>query len=189
MEGYILKINFKKFKGYSMIPKVFETTRHENFETKIRRILVNFFPCYRRGGGRIIFFSSDMQEIHVKVSLNWHTRNYVGSVFGGALYSSIDPIYMLQLLWILGKDYVVWDKSSSMKFIRPVKTTVYARFELSNELINVIKTEVANNGRYLINLPVTLQDKDGTVYFTASKELYIASKEYHKERQKQKNIT
>ncbi|HLX53620.1 MAG TPA: DUF4442 domain-containing protein [Aquella sp.] len=170
-----------------MKPKIFETKRHENLETKIRRILVNFFPCYRRGGGRIIFFSSDMQEIHVKVSLNWQTRNYVGSVFGGALYSAIDPIYMLQLLWILGKEYVVWDKSASMKFIRPVKSTVYAKFELSNELISTIKIEVANNGRFLIDLPVTLQDKNGVVYFTATKELYIASKEYHKQRQEQKD--
>ncbi|MCC2625937.1 MAG: hypothetical protein K0R14_1810 [Burkholderiales bacterium] len=169
-----------------MKTKIFETSRHENLIGKFRRIAVNFFPCYRRGGGRIIFFSSDIQEIHVKVSLNWQTRNYVGSVFGGTLYSAIDPIYMLQLLWILGKGYIVWDKSSSMKFIRPVKTTVYAKFELSTELIDTIKTEVANNGRYLINLPVILQDKHGTIYFTASKELYIASKTYHKERQEQK---
>jgi len=170
-----------------MKPKIFETTRHENLLGKIRRILVNLFPSYRRGGGRIIFFSSDVQEIHVKVSLNWQTRNYVGSVFGGVLYSAIDPIYMLQLLWILGKEYVVWDKSASIKFIRPVKSNVYAKFEISDELINTIKTEAANNGRYLINLPVTLQDKNGTVYFTASKELYIATKEYHQKRQEQKN--
>jgi|SRR6185437_5916809 len=168
--------------------KIFETKRYENLETKIRRILVNFFPCYRRGGGRIIFCSSDMQEIHVKVSLNWQTRNYVGSVFGGALYSAIDPIYMLQLLWILGKEYVIWDKSASMKFIRPVKSTVYAKFEINNELIDTIKTEVANNGRYIIDLPVTLQGKDGTVYFTASKQIYIASKEYHGRRLQERNL-
>jgi acyl-coenzyme A thioesterase PaaI-like protein len=167
--------------------KIFETARHENLIGKTRRIFVNFFPCYRRGGGRIIFFSSDMQEIHVKVALNWQTRNYVGSVFGGALYSAIDPIYMLQLIWILGKDYVIWDKSASIKFIRPVKSTVYAKFELSDELISNIKAEVANNGRYLIHLPVTLQDKNGTVYCTASKELYIANKEHHQKRQEQKN--
>lgn len=167
--------------------KIFETKRHENLVGKLRRILVNFFPCYRRGGGRIIFFSSDMQEIHVQVGLNWKTRNYVGSIFGGALYSAIDPIYMLQLLWILGKEYVVWDKSASMKFIRPVKSTIYAKFEISNELIDTIKTEVANNGRYIIDLPVTLQDKNGIVYYIASKQIYIASKEHHKQRQEQKN--
>jgi hypothetical protein len=165
---------------------IFETKRKESLESKAKRILINLFPSYRRGGGRVIFFSSDMQEIHVKVSLNWQTRNYVGSVFGGTLYAAVDPMYMIQLIWILGKDYVVWDKSASMKFIRPVKTTIYGKFEISDELINTIKEEVANNGKYIIDCPITLQDKDGNVYYTASKQVYIASKEYHTQRQAEK---
>lgn len=165
---------------------IFTTIRHESFNTKLKRMLFNLFPSYRRGGGRVIFFSSDMKEIHVKVSLNWQTRNYIGSVFGGTLYAAIDPMYMIQLIWILGKDYVVWDKSAAMKFIRPVRTTVYGKFEISDELIDTIKTEVANNGRYVIDCPITLQDKHGEVYYTASKQVYIASKEYHKQRLEEK---
>jgi hypothetical protein len=167
--------------------QVFATQRRENLNSKMRRLMVNWFPCYRRGGGRIIFFSSGFQEIHVKVSLNWQTRNYVGSIYGGTLYSAVDPVYMLQLLWILGGDYIVWDKSATMKFIRPVKTTIFGKFEINDELIDLIKTNVAINGRYIIELPVTLQDKTGEVYFTATKQIYIASKDYHKKRQQEKN--
>lgn len=167
----------------NIIP-IFETIRTESFITKVKRNVVNLFPCYRRGGGRIIFLSSDIKEIHVKIGLNWQTRNYVGSVFGGSLYAAIDPMYMLQLLWILGNDYIVWDRAASMKFVKPVKTTVYAKFEISDELINTIKTEVTNSGRYIFELPVTLQDKEGVVYYTATKQLYVATKEHHKLRQK-----
>ena len=164
---------------------MFPTNRHENFKSKMFRLLFNWFPSYRRGGGRVCFISADMHEFHVKVSLGLTTVNYVGTVFGGNLYAAIDPIYMFQLIHILGKKrYVVWDKSATINFIRPVKTTVYAQFLLSNELINDIKNKVKEHGKYIIDLPVELKDKDGVVYFTASKQLYIASIEYYNNRKK-----
>jgi hypothetical protein len=162
--------------------KVFPTHRRENFKHKLFRTLFNWFPSYRRGGGRVCFISNDMHEFHISVKLGITTRNYVGSVFGGSLYAAIDPIYMFQLIKILGNDYVVWDKSAMIKFIRPVKTTVYAKFELTNELVNEIKHNVEEYGKYIIELPVELKDKDGIVYFIASKQIYIASKEYYKTR-------
>ena len=37
--------------------------------------------------------------------LKWYNRNYVGTQFGGSLYSMTDPWYMLMLLNVLGKDF------------------------------------------------------------------------------------
>ena len=165
--------------------KLFPTHRREGFKHKLFRVLFNWFPSYRRGGGRVCFISDDMHEFHISVGLGLTTRNYVGSVFGGSLYAAIDPIYMFQLIKILGDEYVVWDKSATIKFIRPVKTTVYAKFELREELVDDIKDKVAAHGKYIIDLPVELKDKDGVVYFTASKQIYIANKEYYKTRKKE----
>lgn len=164
--------------------KLFVTEKKESFRTKMFRLLINLFPAYRRTGGRGCFLSSDYQEVHIKIGLNWKTRNYLGSVFGGSLYGAIDPIYVLQLLNILGKDYIVWDKSATIQFIKPVKGEVFGRFMIDDRLINTIKTEVAEKGKHIINLPVTLADKDEIVYFTATKEIYIASKEYYKQKQR-----
>jgi hypothetical protein len=36
---------------------------------------------------------------------SWRTRNYVGTIFGGSMYSAVDPIYMVMLTRRLGKDY------------------------------------------------------------------------------------
>jgi len=41
--------------------------------------------------------------------------------FGGSIYGALDPIYMVQLINILGGKYVVWDKAATIKFIRPIK--------------------------------------------------------------------
>jgi acyl-coenzyme A thioesterase PaaI-like protein len=118
---------------------IFNTDKKENLRSKIKRFGLSFFPAYRRTGARICFISGDFQEVHVRLGLNWKTRNYVGSVFGGSIYAALDPVYMVQLINILGGDYVVWDMSAQIKFIKPVKKTVYARFLITDELLNNIK--------------------------------------------------
>ena len=40
----------------------------------------------------------------------WNT-NYVGSHFGGSLYSMTDPFYMFIPSEHLKKDHIIWDKS------------------------------------------------------------------------------
>ena len=50
----------------------------ESFAKKIERFKFNLFPAYRRGGARITYISNDYHEIHVKLPLNWTTKNYVG---------------------------------------------------------------------------------------------------------------
>ena len=77
--------------------KFFETNRKESLKTKLLRFGLNFFPAYRGSGARAIFVSDDWKEVHIKLPLNWRTRNYVGTIFGGSMYSAVDPIYMLQL--------------------------------------------------------------------------------------------
>jgi acyl-coenzyme A thioesterase PaaI-like protein len=158
---------------------IFETHRRESLRSKLRRYALSFFPAYRRTGARICFISSDWREVHIKLGLNWKTRNYVGTVFGGSIYGALDPIYMVQLITILGSDYVVWDKAAQVKFIRPVNHTVYARFIITDDIIDDIKKKVKAVKRYVFNLTASLQDKDGTVYAEVTKTLYIADRNHH----------
>lgn len=72
--------------------------------------MFNLFPAYRGTGGRLIYVAEDFCEVRVKLPVNWRTRNYVGTIYGGSVYASIDPIYMLMLIQILGPEYIVWDK-------------------------------------------------------------------------------
>jgi acyl-coenzyme A thioesterase PaaI-like protein len=164
--------------------KVFPTARVENWHSRFLRLMINFFPAYRGSGGRVAFFASDLKEVHVKVGLTWRTRNYVGTVFGGSMFSAMDPIYMFQLIKILGKDYVVWDKSATISFIRPVKKTVYARFLLTDEFLDELKEHVATNGEYNFTLESELiGGEDGKVYAKSQRQIYLASKEFYKQKQ------
>ncbi len=166
--------------------KLFETEKKESRATRIRRLYFNFFPAYRSTGARVKFISSDYREIHVRLRLYWRTKNYVGTVFGGSIFGALDPMYMVQLINILGKDYVVWDKEASVRFLRPVDKTVIARFLITNELLEEIKKEVAANKKMHLSLPASFVDNNGTIYATVEKLLYIADKEYHNHLRKSK---
>jgi acyl-coenzyme A thioesterase PaaI-like protein len=162
--------------------KRFETNKKGNLKSKFKRFLFNFFPAYRRTGARICFISDDWKEVHIKLGLKWTTRNYVGSVFGGSIYGALDPIYMVQLINILGNEYIVWDKVSTIKFIRPIKQEVFARFLISENLITEIKKGIELNKEMEIELSVQFIDGNETTYAEVTKKLYIADKEYYKQK-------
>jgi len=162
--------------------KRFDTDKKENFKSKIRRLTFNLFPAIRGTGVWVSFISEDYREIHIRLPLSWRTRNYVGTIFGGSIYASTDPFYMLQLMKILGKEYVVWDKSAIIKFKKPIKKTVYTRFLITDEILEEIKENVKQKESYTIDLPVLLQDKEEIIYAEIIKTIYIADKTYYQSR-------
>ncbi|MEZ5427515.1 MAG: DUF4442 domain-containing protein [Pyrinomonadaceae bacterium] len=148
----------------------------ESFARKIDRWKFNFFPAYRGGGGRITFISEDYHEIHVKLPLGWRTRNYVGTIYGGSMYSAVDPIYMVMLIKILGRDYTVWDKSAGIRFRRPGKETLYAEFLLTPEEIAGIRAELETERSIDKLYRIDLKNKNGEVHAVVEKTIYIAKK-------------
>lgn len=165
--------------------KRFETTKKENLKSKLKRYLFNFIPAYRRTGARVSFISEDFKEVHIVLRLKWTTRNYVGTVFGGSIYGALDPIYMVQLINILGERFVVWDKSATIKFIKPIKGKVFANFIISDELLLKIKKEIEINKEMDIELPIEFYDNNKNIYAKVVKKIYIADKKHFK----QKKIT
>ena len=166
--------------------KCFQTDKKESFSSRIKRFGFNLFPAYHCSGGKVRFISSDWKEIHVSVKLTWRTRNYVGTVFGGSSYSALDPMFMIQLIQLLGSDYVVWDKEATVKFIRPISHQVCARFLITDKLIAEIKETVAKQKEMTLELPASFVDKAGKKYVEVDKKLYIADKAFYREKRKRK---
>ncbi|MEO8042024.1 MAG: DUF4442 domain-containing protein [Acidobacteriota bacterium] len=148
----------------------------ESFESRMARWKFNLFPAYRGTGGRVVYIADDFHEIRVKIPLSWRTRNYVGTIYGGSMYGAIDPIYMLMLIRILGREYAVWDKAATIRFRKPGKEALYAEFKLAADEIEEIKSlaETERSVDRIYNLE--LKDKDGVVHARIEKTLYIARK-------------
>ncbi|MDO7172213.1 PaaI family thioesterase [Mariniflexile sp. AS56] len=152
------------------------------------KYIFNWSPMYRRSTGKIIEVSDDLLYVKIKIPLSIKNRNYVGSIFGGSLFSATDPIYMIQLMTILKEDYIVWDKDASIKYKRPAKETVYAEFSFAEEELNTIKTQVANQGEFNLVKTLHIVNKEQVVIAEVSKTIYIANKAFFKEKQKRKAL-
>lgn len=148
----------------------------ESLKTKLRRWGFNLFPAYRGTGARLTYVADDFTEIHVRLPLSWRTRNYVGTIFGGSMYGALDPIYMVMLIKQLGRDYVVWDKAATIRFRRPGRTTLRARFRVGPEEVAAIRAEL--DGRKSLDrvYRVDLVDDAGRVHAEVEKTLYIAKR-------------
>ena len=133
----------------------------------------NLFPAYRGTGARITYMAADFREVRVRLPLSWRTRNYVGTIFGGSLYGAIDPIYMIMLIKVLGPGYIVWDKSATIRFLRPGRRTLFARFVLDEEEIQTIRRLAAENPSIDRVYTVDLADEKGIVHASFDKTIYI----------------
>ena len=153
----------------------------ESWKTRLFRWSFNFFPAYRRTGGRITYIAGDLHEIRVKLPLNWKTRNYVGSIFGGSMYGAIDPIYMIMLMKLLGPEYIVWDKAATIHFKKPGQKTLYARFVVSKEELGDVHKRLSTEPSINRTYQVDLTDTDGEVYASFEKTLYMRRKDKTKE--------
>jgi len=145
----------------------------ESWKTRWFRFGFNVFPCYRGTGGRVTYIASDFREIRVKLPLNWRTRNYVGTIFGGSLYGSVDPFYMIMLIKILGPGYIVWDKTAAIRFRQPGRGTLYARFTIEDAEIEAIHAALASEDRVDRVYQVELIDAQGVVCAIVEKTIHI----------------
>src|SRR5690606_22495747 len=104
----------------------------------MRRALGIFGP-YVGAGVRVRELSENFRHLRVEMKLRWYNTNYVGTHFGGSLYSMIDPFWMLLLMNNLGRDYNVWDKAAHIDFIKPGTGTVSATFTLTDEMLDEVR--------------------------------------------------
>ena len=113
-----------------------------SFRQKFLFKMVNFWPPLWGAGIHVDHISKDYREIDVSLKLKFWNRNYVGTQYGGSLYSMTDPFYMLMLLRLMGKNYIVWDKGATIRFIKPGMSKVYAQFRLTEGQIAEFKEEL-----------------------------------------------
>jgi hypothetical protein len=141
------------------------------------RALLNRLPSYRRAGGKIIFISDDLTVARVRVKHNWLTYGQKGAIFGGSLYASIDPCYVIMLQWRLGRRYAVWDKSAAIEFKKAARSTLYADIVCSDDDLVALRAEADSAGRAERTFHIDLVDAGGVVHASCTKTLVIKQRE------------
>jgi hypothetical protein len=139
---------------------------------RIRRF-INLWPPFLGAGIRVKRWDEDWRAIDVALPLRFWNANFVGTQYGGSLYSMVDPFYMLMLIENLGPGYVVWDKAASIRFRKPGKETVSASFRLSAEKLDEILGALASQEKMETTFTVEIKDKSGMVIAEVQKTVHI----------------
>lgn len=142
-----------------------------NFRQRLMERLINFYPPMVGAGihSRIV----DEQTVEVEMKLTPLNRNLVGVHFGGSLYAMCDPWFMLILMRLLGREYIVWDKAASIQFKKPGRGTVKARFYIPPGRVEEIRRDADAQGKTEPTFMVDVTDDEGQVIAHVEKLLYV----------------
>lgn len=149
----------------------------ESFRTRLTRFAYNLIPAYRGTGGKVTYVSDDFREISIALPLNWRTRNYVGTIFGGSMFAAVDPLYMVMLIKNLGPDYSVWDKSATIRFRKPGRSTLRATFRITADELEAIRLALSTSPATERTYEIDLTDEEGTVCASVTKTIHIRRKD------------
>src|SRR5208283_546476 len=145
------------------------------FKQRLMLRVINIWPPMA-GAGIRVRWGADLKSVDVEMKLRKWNQNYVGTHYGGSLYSMTDPFYMLMLMNNLGRDYIVWDKAASIRFRKPGKGRVRAEFRLTDEQLDEIRTELTTKPKYEPTFLVEVKDEAGDVVAEVQKVIHIRRK-------------
>ncbi len=136
--------------------------------------LWNLYPPFLGAGIRITKIAPDLSSVEVKLKLRWWNRNYIGTMFGGSIYSMCDPFHMVILIEQLGPDYIVRDKGAEIRFLKKGTNTATALFAVDPQTIALIWNHPEDvQERHFLAL---VKDNSGDVIAEVRKTLHIRRK-------------
>jgi len=113
--------------------------------------LMNFWLPFFFNRIKIVYVSNDFKKVDVLLKHTFWNRNPNKSLWGGALFSAVDPFYPMIIKQVLLRDNIKTNfltKSAHVEYLRESKTNILFSFIVSHEEIDNIKTILDNTGRY-----------------------------------------
>lgn len=140
--------------------------------TELRARLESYGP-YQGAGVVVTHIAEDASEIRVEMALTDRNVNLVGTHFGGSLYAMVDPHLMILLMQRLGAEYVVWDKTACIDFVKPGTGTVSCTISVTEREVEAIRHATAGGEKHLPRWTLTIVNEDDEVVATVEKTLYV----------------
>lgn len=144
------------------------------FRRMIRR--VNWYPPFLGMGIRVASHDQDFREFVVELRPKWYTRNLFGTAFGGSLYTMSDPFYVFIVTLNLGRDYIVWDRSANIEFLKPGVGVITGRFAISSERLDEMRAAVDAAGKQTFEFSTDLTNEAGEAVARITKTVYVRRK-------------
>jgi len=155
--------------------------RTTNHPTATRKLMMsrylkrwlNRWSPFQGSGIRVRRISPDFREVDIEMAhCPWNT-NRNETHFGGSLFAMTDGIYTMILMENLGPDYIVWDKSASIRFRRPGWSAVRAEFRLSVEQIDEVRRAADTQPKVEPTWPIEIRDRSGDVVAVVERTMSV----------------
>lgn len=146
---------------------------------RMRRLakVMFLYPPYIGAGISVKSVNADATEYVIQLKKRWYNRNVYGTHFGGSLYAMVDPFFVFCAAAYFGKDhYILWDKSASIDYVSPGKTTVTARIGIPQDKLAAMKEEVDAKGKGYFDFETEVIDKSNKIVARVKKQIYIRKK-------------
>jgi acyl-coenzyme A thioesterase PaaI-like protein len=140
------------------------------------RWLFGFWPPFRGMGIRVREIAPDFRRVVVELRQLRLNRNWVGTHFGGAMFAMTDPFWMVMMMQVLGRDYVVWDKAGAIRFLKPGRGTLTARFEVTQSMVDEVVERTASGEKFEPTYSVDVVNAEGETVARVDKTLHIRKK-------------
>lgn len=136
----------------------------------------NLWPPFLFAGIKIVKRTTDYRHIVVKLKLRFWNANYIGTQYGGSIYSMADPFYMIMLSKNLGHQFSVIDKSAQIRYLKLGKTDLTATFILTDEELDSIRKTTEELGKFDWIRKIEIKDAFGDTVAEVEKTISIKRK-------------
>lgn len=148
----------------------------DRLSPNLLRTTLNLWPPFKFSGIKVTHIAPDFSQCKVILKQRWYNRNYVGTHFGGSMFSMSDPFFMLILLKNLGRQYIVWDKAASIEFIKPGRGVLSADFVMTSQELQQIRERVNQEGKLVFDKNVHIFNSEREKVASVTKTLYVRLK-------------
>ncbi len=141
---------------------------------------IRWWPPLLASGIAVESFNDDLSIVTVRMKQHFFNINYVGSHYGGSIFSMTDPFYMFMLLHKLKREHIIWDQGASIDFVNPARGTIRATFTLSDNIVEDIRNTCLTQFSHQAHFDVEVVDETGLTVARVKKTLYIRRKDAKK---------
>ena len=126
---------------------------------------------------------ADFKRVDIKVVKSIFNINSNRSIFGGTIFSSVDPIHTLlfdQIIRRRGvKRTVTWLKSAHIEYLKPAHKSLFFSIILDDEEIENALQEVYNTGKVVKTFEIDIFDSHGHLCAKSYNEIYIRDLDFN----------
>ena len=121
-------------------------------------------------------FEPGFSGVDVVIVKSFMNKNYNKSIFGGTIFTATDPFYAIlfdQVLQRRGLKCRVWLKSAQINYLKPGRTNLSFRIQLSETTIKEAEEVLHTQGKFVKSFPIDLYDTNGVLCASVQNEVYI----------------